>query len=275
MTRFILVDGKPIAAVHALDRGLQFGDGLFETMAVVEGQIRFLSAHLARLRRDCTRLLIDIPGDKVLGQELAMAARRLSHGVLKLIVTRGSSGRGYRIPDQPCSRRILIASDWPAIADPVRLTVCATRLAAGGSLAGIKHLNRLEQVMACAEWQQTENVNEGLMLDPDGHVIETTSANVFMVHGAQVSTPSLKRCGVAGIMREQVLDWLGQDGRDCQVGHLSMPDLQTADEVFVTNSVGGIRPVVSLDEQRWQPGEVCLAMQQALIRYDNHGSAAD
>lgn len=256
MTSFILVDGKRAAAVHALDRGLQFGDGLFETMAVVDGRIRLRARHLARLLQDCQRLLIEPPKQELLLDELDEAARRLSHGVLKLIITRGSGQRGYKLPVHPISRRVLIASPWPDLPQQMRLMVCKTVLASGGSLAGIKHLNRLEQVLATAEWEQVENVNEGLMLDPNGNAIEATSANLFIVRNGTVQTPKLDGCGVSGVMRSLVLDTINATGSTCEIKNISVKDVLTADEVFLTNSVSGIRPVVALDEQHWLPGQL-------------------
>lgn len=264
MTRFILVDGKPVAAVHALDRGLQFGDGLFETMTVIDGQIRFMPQHLARLRKDSARLLINVAQAEVLHAELVAAAKRLDNGVIKLIVTRGSSSRGYSLPAQPLARRILIASDRPKLPDQIRLMVCRTRLAAGGSLVGIKHLNRLEQVMACAEWQNINNVDEGLMLDPDDNIIEATSANVFIVRNDRVCTPVLDRCGVNGIMRDQVMKLLRQSDKFFQTENIGIADIKQADEIFLTNSVGGVRPVVSLGDKSWEVGPVCTWLRAAL-----------
>lgn len=264
MTRFILVDGKQVGAVHALDRGLQFGDGLFETMAVVDGRIRLLPRHLARLRNDAGRLALELPDQLSLTTELVQAADRLAHGVLKLIVTRGSGGRGYRLPSHPVSRHIVIASDWPQLPQQLRLTVCETRLAAGGSLAGIKHLNRLEQIMACAEWQQRKNVDEGLMLDPDSHVIEATSANIFIVRGDTVLTPALNRCGVRGIMRDELVELTRASGRSCEASAIELADVMAADEVFLTNSISGIRPVIALDDRTWETGPVTQSLARDL-----------
>ena len=256
MTRWILIDGIRTAAVHALDRGLQFGDGVFETMAVRGGSIFLFDEHLRRLAHGCKALSIAMPAIDVLRAELQQAAADVGHGVLKLIVTRGSGGRGYGPPENPVPRRILIASDWPEYRQHARVVLCGTRLATGGSLAGIKHLNRLEQVIAKLELHKRPPADEGLMMDSQGHVIEATSANVFVVSAGSLMTPRLDECGVAGVMRDCVLRLAHDAGIAATNTELSVDEVMSADEVFLTNSLTGIRPVTQLEDRCLEPGPV-------------------
>lgn len=251
------------------DRGLHYGDGLFETMAVMGGQVRLLPLHLERLARGAKRLAISLPDLDVLALELAAAARELGEGVLKLIVTRGSGGRGYLPPESP--RPSLILQRHPPVdaagQDGVTVRLCELRLSRQPLLAGIKHLNRLENVLARAEWRDPA-IAEGLLLDADGFLVEAVASNLFLVQGDALRTPLLDRCGVAGVMRAHVMQRAASLGLAVEEARLWLDDLLAADEVFLTNSLHGIRPVVSLTGQRdWPLGSVTRRLQDALWRH--------
>ncbi len=178
----ILVNGRDGAKVDALDRGLQYGDGLFETLAVLGGRARFWEWHLERLALGARRLGLPLPDPSQLAAEIALACTE-PRGVVKVIVTRGVGPRGYRPPANPEPTRIVSASAWPsppATASPegLRLRWCRTRCGRNPALAGIKHLNRLEQVLARSEWDDGL-VDEGLMKDEHDCVISATQANLF------------------------------------------------------------------------------------------------
>lgn len=260
----IYVDGRPVSAVSARDRGLQFGDGVFETIAVRDGRLRLAERHFARLHAGLERLAIRFDQGEALRDELETLARRTVEGVLKVIVTRGSGTRGYGAPAHARARRIVYLSPWPQLPPMLRLVVCGTRLASGGSLAGIKHLNRLEQVLARLEVDAQPAADDGLMLDAEGHVIETTNANVFIVNERRIRTSSLARCGVAGVMRAAVMDRLRATGVECEETDLTLDHLHTADEVFVTNSLGVITPVVALENTTWPVGTQTRALRADL-----------
>ena len=184
MTPPCWIDGVPAEALPATDRGLQYGDGLFETLALRAGRIVLLKQHLDRLQEGCERLGMAMPDRELLRRELSAAASDQSDAVLKLMLTRGSGGRGYRPPSEAKPRRILFLHPWPSYPaawgeQGIRLHLCRTRLAHQPQLAGIKHLNRLEQVLARAEWDEADGFQEGLMLDLDGAVVEGTMSNVF------------------------------------------------------------------------------------------------
>ncbi|MBT8135475.1 MAG: aminodeoxychorismate lyase [Gammaproteobacteria bacterium] len=263
------VDGVATGGVHALDRGLQFGDGLFETMAVVDGKVRLLRRHLHRLSAGAEVLGLHLPDRHLLTTELEGAAADLGHGVLKLVITRGSGERGYTPPDSARPRRILISSDWPRFASEVRLMWCGTRLASGGSLAGIKHLNRLEQVLGSREVRMNGQVDEGLMLDSNGNVIEATGANLFLVdHQGGLVTPALDDCGVAGVMRDVVSGLAHDAGIALTMRPVTVDETLAAAELFLTSSITGIRPVIEIAGRSLVPGPVTQSLQDALAEQE-------
>ncbi len=264
MSRPVLIDGRRVAAVSARDRGLQFGDGVFETMAVVDGRIRLLSRHLERLHHGARLLAIDLPGMRALRDELAGVAGDWGHGVIKLVVTRGSGSRGYAPTPHARPRRIVYAGAWPSLPSALSLRVCSTRLAIGGSLAGVKHLNRLEQVMVRLEWQTDDDTHDGLMLDANDNVVETTNANLFIVDDGRLITPPLTECGVAGVMRSFVMELAAQQGIETLQGKLRLEQVHAADEVFATNALAGITPVARLEATVWRDTRVTALLRERL-----------
>jgi len=254
-----LVNGSDVGGVAADDRGLQYGDGLFETMTAANGRIRNFVLHMARLEDGCRRLGFPRPDARLVERECANALGELGSGVVKLVLTRGPGPRGYRPPAEPSITRVITASAArPALAAPEALTVrvCDTRLGVNPRLAGIKHLNRLEQVLACAEWTDT-NVAEGLMLSVDGRLISATAANVFLVSGNVLRTPDVRDCGVSGVMRQVVLRAAEELALTVDVADVGLEALASADEVFLTNAVAGIRPVRALvGHGEWPLGNV-------------------
>ena len=258
------VDGQPADAVPLKDRGLAYGDGLFETIAVKAGQPVLLDRHLQRLEDGCRRLAL-ITDHALIRNEVLAYAAALGDAVLKLILTRGDSQRGYGINPGAPVRRILQGNP-PATyphahaTDGIRLFACATRLAEQPLLAGLKHLNRLEQVIARAEWQGAEHA-EGLMLDMSGRVIEGVFSNLFVVRNGVLLTADLNRCGVAGVMRAEILAQAHALGIPLAVADISLEQLQQADEVFVCNSVYGIWPVRSCAAMSWSVGPLTRKLQ--------------
>lgn len=261
------VDGQPAAALPVQDRGLAYGDGLFETIRVLDQMPRLLERHLLRLEDGCRRLAIpsDLAG---LRSELLAFCQELGEGVVKLIVTRGDGRRGYA-PPEPCRpRTILIGAPAPVYPPEhaqqgVLLYPCATRLAEQPILAGLKHLNRLEQVLARGEWQDPAFA-EGLMRDSSGRVVEGVFSNIFMVSGGQLCTPSLERCGVAGVMRAEILERARQAGIGVQVRDVPFDELLEAEEVFTCNSLYGIWPVRGLQEHVWPVGALTRKLQSLI-----------
>jgi 4-amino-4-deoxychorismate lyase len=247
----ILVDGEPETRIPVSDRGLQYGDGLFETLAVTDSRPRFWQRHMARLSRGEAALGFP-PSDKALLQEEAdRLCQGCSRGVLKLIITRGSGGRGYRPPESPDLRRILSLNPWPDYPDDwyrdgIRLRLCETRWSRNRRLAGIKHLNRLEQVLARQEWQDSRIV-EGLMLDDEGLVISATQGNLLLYHAGTLLTPELNQSGIAGVMRQIVIETAEELAIPVRFGRIQFEEVLEAEALFVTNALLGLCPVAALD----------------------------
>jgi len=258
------IDGQPATAVNLQNRGLAYGDGLFETIAVRNGQPSLLDGHLARLALGCQRLAID--ADLALVRdEILRYASQLGDGVAKLILTRGDSQRGYAPVAGAAPRRILQGSPLPSYPAEhaehgVRLFPCQTRLGEQPLLAGLKHLNRLEQVLARAEWQDSEHA-EGLMCDGQGRVIEGVYSNFFLVRDGVLLTAELSRCGVAGVMRGALLQQAYALEIRVQVCDLPFAALEQADEVFLCNSVYGVWPVRAFAALNWSPGPLTRKLQ--------------
>jgi 4-amino-4-deoxychorismate lyase len=252
-------DGVPRRGEGELpDRGLEFGDGVFETIAVVNGRLRLIEAHLGRLARGCARLGIAAPATDALRAELEAAARAPDTGVVKLIVTRGAGGSGYAARSGATPQRFVYA--LPARVRPaalardgVRVRLCDTRLAEQPRLAGIKHLNRLEQVLARAEWSDA-GVAEGLMLDVHGRLVCGTMSNVFLVKDDALVTPSLERAGVEGVMRAALLAAFRSAGARIAVREVDAAELASASEIFLTNALIGAWPVADCGGRSLAPG---------------------
>jgi len=265
----VLVNGLRIgnesAALSVEERGLSYGDGVFETMCLQDGHIRFLDSHLARLHTGCQRLGFAPPDNDTVRRDVAALIGGSVDGVVKLIVTRGAGGRGYRPVKGSTATRIAIL--YPPISTSAQSGIavrwCATRLARNEQLAGIKHLNRLEQVLAQNEWTD-EQITEGLMLDTEGELVSATAGNLFMVGDGVLVTPDLRFSGIRGVMRDQVIKLAQQERIPTEERALRPDDLLGATEVFITNAVRGIRPVVSLDARRWPIGSVTKRLMAAL-----------
>ena len=241
--KFALVNGEPARSLPVEDRGLHYGDGLFETLVVHAGVPVLLEQHLQRLERGCRTLRLP-SARETCERDVRDAAVRLRAGVLKLILTRGSAGRGYRPPAAAQPMRIVLGYDFPSHppqwrAQGVRVRLCETRLGRNPALAGIKHLNRLEQVLARSEWDDPD-VAEGLMMDDSGAVICATSTNLFAALGGELVTPSVAACGVAGVMRGVVMDVARDAGVRVAERALSTSDIGAASEMMLSNSVIGV-----------------------------------
>ncbi|MEN8205075.1 MAG: aminodeoxychorismate lyase [Pseudomonadota bacterium] len=264
----VLVNGKPNDCVPTSDRGLLYGDGVFETIAVENGQLQYWSRHLRRLQSGCERLGMESVNETLLEEECRSLIKQSQLAVIKIIITRGSGGRGYRLPGEPRSTRIIQLHAWPDYPASckeggVKTRICRTRLGHNSSLAGIKHLNRLEQVLARQEWGDPA-IMEGLMLDVGGDLVEGTMSNVFMVQDGVLITPDLQLCGVAGIMRARVLEMAAENSIVARIQRLDQDALLQADEVFVCNSLMGIWPVTGVDKHTFQKGPVTTRLQTLL-----------
>ena len=256
-------------AVSITNRGLNYGDGVFETMRVHRGALPFWPQHLARLREGAGRLGITMPDVDFIEARIAEMVLAVDAGVLKLLLTRGEGGRGYAPPVDAAPTWMLSLQPLPASQGALRVHACETRLATQPALAGIKHCNRLEQVLGRAEAVRA-GCDEGLMRDMAGNLVCATSANLLVLHDGRWCTPPVDACGVAGVLR----GWLIAQGL-AEVAALTLDDLADADAdaVALCNAVRGILPVRALRARAWSPhpatGELQarLAMSYPMFRH--------
>jgi 4-amino-4-deoxychorismate lyase len=254
------VDGAAATTVPADDRGLQYGDGLSETILLRGATPRFFEAHLARLARGCSRLGIDFTAWEPLRAEVArIASQAPALAILKIIVTRGSGPRrGYAPHGTFEPRRVLMlftAPTMPAVEEGVRLRVASLRLAENSALAGLKHLNRLENVLAASEPGHADHF-ESLLLDGRDQVVCGTMSNVFAARGGRLITPRLDRCGVEGVLRSIVLREAPRLGVPAEQGSLTLDELLAADEVFITNARIGVVRARSVGQHHFPMNDI-------------------
>ncbi len=266
----VLVNGETQDRVSIQDRGFQFGDGVFETLAICAGKPLLWERHLQRLFEGCARLRIEAPPERVLWDEAKQLCVHAQRAVLKLVVTRGSSERGYALSDGGTPTRVLTLRPWPrhpekAAQAGVDVCLCRTRISRNPQLAGIKHLNRLEQVLARAEWQR--EFAEGLMFDDRDCLIEGTASNVFLVSQGTLLTPDLSQSGVAGVMRALVLEYAQTESLPCKITGITRSQLDAAEEIFLSNSLIGIWPVRRVESRVYEPGEVTRRVQRGTREY--------
>lgn len=262
------LDGVPCAALPLPDRGLQFGDGLFETLLLRNGSPLFESLHLERLeqglaalgfppcRDRAARLLATACGDEEVSA--------WPWGSLRITVTRGAGPRGYAPPVDARPRFIVSAEaltrDGTTMLAPARVACCEVRWSTQPHLAGIKHLNRLDQVLAAAEAAR-RGVDEVLMLDQRGRPLSMSTGNLFAVFGDRLVTPPLTECGIAGTRRRLVMQqWAPAVGLRVEEAPMTLAELKRCDELFFSNSLVGLRPVATLEEHRWERHEICGAL---------------
>ncbi len=261
MTARALVNGVAEERVSVFDRGLAYGDGLFETIRAVNGAAPLWSRHIARLDHGCGRLGLPVPDPAMLADEFARVVQGLPDAVVKIILTRGIGERGYAPTSPARVTRIVAAFPAPQVPadwyrDGIRVRCCALRLAAQPKLAGVKHLNRLEQVLARGEWSDADVV-EGLLFDQADNLVSATAANVFVGIDGVLLTPPVDTCGVAGVLRGVLLETLP----DIHVRTMKKEDLMRADEIFLTSSVRGVLPVRALDGRVLRVGRHARAAQ--------------
>lgn len=269
----ILVNGELTPQANGLDRGLAYGDGVFRTMPWIEGRIPHWHRHFAKLKEDCERLALACPEQDALYANCEEVGAEQGIGVIKVIVTRGSAGRGYAYPAAP-KHTLIVASSTPPLypehyrRNGVTVRLCNLVLSEQPALAGIKHLNRLENVLARAEWNDP-GIAEGILLDRHGNIVEGVMSNVFLVLGRRLVTPDLTRCGVAGVTRTRILDWAKCNGITVEVRDVPYAELFKADEVFLCNSLIGLWPVRELAGRTWKNDVLTPEIQTFLLKPDD------
>ncbi|MBJ3815485.1 aminodeoxychorismate lyase [Shimwellia pseudoproteus] len=250
-----LINGAWQETVPASDRGLQFGDGCFTTARILHGQVRFIERHLARLLAGCQRLGIPQPDSVILADEMQTLARDQGTGTLKVVITRGSGGRGYSAHGCDMPRRILSVSGVPGHyaqwqQQGITLVLSPIRMGCNPALAGIKHLNRLEQVLIRSHLEQI-HAPEALVLDSDGMLVECCAANLFWRKNHRVYTPDLALAGVDGTMRQHIIARLRYGGWTVEEVREPAATLAQADEVFICNALMPIIPVKRIGEHHY------------------------
>jgi 4-amino-4-deoxychorismate lyase len=234
------------------DRALQYGDGVFETLRIVNGRIPMWEYHQQRLQN--AQAILGLPLDDFFAQWGSFVEQKLSaidNGCAKLIISRGEGPRGYKIPRQAQLNWWLSITSLPNVESKkdFRLTLCRHTLSRQPTLAGLKHLNRLDQVMARSEWNEQDNFDEGIMFNLDGDVTAGTMSNIFWLKAGRLFTPDLSQEGIDGCVRRWVIDQAGSNAPVIVEKCAKLDQLLTADAVFLTNSLMGIQKVTEIDGQ--------------------------
>jgi len=259
-----LINGIATDHVHIDDRSIHYGDGLFETILCDNNKLYFWQQHFQRLQASSDRLKLACPDESVL---LADISRLLTDRpsansyVIKVILSRGIGERGYRFGENSNPTRTVLLSELEADYSSLlgntllegELFICEQQVSINENLAGLKHLNRLDNVMARNEWHdKSGNIIDGLMLNADQQVIEGTMSNIFAVKEGQVFTPALHRSGVNGVMREVIVELAAKNNIPLSITDLSLETLLTSDEAFISNSLIGMKRVSRITEKKFK-----------------------
>jgi len=276
--RYSLVNGEVLNQITINDRGLLYGDGLFETLLLDNQKLCLWPYHYQRLAEGCRRLGLAIPSESLLLDEIKKVINQAetTRSVIKLLLTRGPGGRGYRASHAGSSATRIIQLfdaeeyDYELTEQGIGARICDTALGKNRKLAGIKHLNRLEQVLARSEWQQ-KDIREGVMLDSDAYVIEGTMTNIFLVMDNFIVTPELKECGVHGIIRRLLIEKQKLLPFPVQIRPVQKQELYAAHEIFFTNSLIGVWPVQQLENHRYDTVEIGRELGRKVKIWQNDG----
>ncbi|MEM6580093.1 MAG: aminodeoxychorismate lyase [Pseudomonadota bacterium] len=256
------------------DRAVDFGDGLFETLLLKHGEPLYLERHLARLRRGAQSLYFPAEANQLVAKTIDLAKRDIAATswpwtALRVTLSRGAGPRGYAPPIE-CEPRCLASAtrlerNPLEIAEPARIGMASIRWPTQPALAGLKHLNRLEQVLAAREYR-LQSLDEALMLDQDGNVVSVTAGNLFAVIKGEIITPKLEQAGLRGTRRECLMDdWAPALGKMVSEVTLRQAELERAEEVFFTNTLVGLRPVGAMNNMRWKQSSTCQALHRCYL----------
>jgi len=263
MTPIVLINGAKQSKISIFNRNVQFGDGLFETCVVENKKILFWVNHFARLNRGCEQLKISKVDESVWLSDVKKALSLCSydHCVVKLILSRGESLRGYGFKDDIKPVRAVIVSELQktTLNNSFCLEYCKSGYVSNSKLAGIKHCNRLEQVLARAGLKS----DEGIMLDENHNVISVTQGNIYAIHGNTLITPKLDKCGVEGTRRDVILDLTKLLGIKVKVDTLSVKELGQANEVFISNSIIGIQSISQIGDISFSENPITKKIKNA------------
>ncbi len=241
----VIINGQRGAQISSFDRGLAYGDGVFETIAVKQGELIHWDEHMRRLKQGCEVLGIQSLDEQILKSEADSLIQDKQKSVIKIIITRGVGGRGYK-PASNKHTRIVQKHSWPDNIEQlqhqsINITQCEFRISRQSKLAQIKHLNRLEQVLARSEWD--DEFHEGLVCDLEENIIEATSSNVFFEYDGGLITPDLSHSGVAGIMRNKVIEFCLSNDISLEIRDFKLAEISDQHGILLCNSILGLRQV--------------------------------
>ncbi len=262
----VFINGVEKTELNVNDRGFQYGDGLFETIAYQQNKLQYIDAHFQRLREGCERLSIDCVDEALWLNDIKQCALK-APSIIKLIVSRGVSARGYKCNNSNAVTRVTIASDMAEYPQEnyhgINTIICKTPASINTALAGIKHLNRLENVLARQEWND-KNITEGFLFNHSGYLIEGTMSNVFCVKDNTLYTPELNLSGVAGIMRAQIIERAKKSKIKVCISNITEPMFLKMEAMFITNSLIGLWPVKQVDDTVFKTHEIVEFLQDEI-----------
>ena len=248
MDSIAIINGKEQSNVSIFNRNFQYGDGLFETCVVKNNQILFWEKHLSRLDIGCRKLKIKNIEEEIWLKDIkkALSLTSKKNCVLKLILSRGNSQRGYSYSDDILPVRVVVVSEVKNVQakESFSLEYASSGYHSNPNLAGIKHCNRIEQILARSSLKR----DEAIMLDENQNIISVTQGNIYFIFGQSLVTPKLDRCGVIGSRRSLILELAESIELNVEEGNVSMNDAKKADEAFISNSIMGIQSVNSIEE---------------------------
>ena len=285
-TNTSLINGIAADYLHISNRAIQYGDGLFETILCDNRQLLYWQQHYQRLQSSSAKLKINCPDEHLLLADIKTLLDNIEQSsnnkyVIKIIISRGASERGYLFDKDSRETRIVILSaldpDYSTFTTGHLLTgelyLCEQQVSINKNLAGLKHLNRLENVLARNEWANsaTHTIIDGLMLDANAHVIEGTMSNLFAIKDRQLITPDLEYSGVKGVMREVIIDIARHNEIDVSICDITLEELLSMDECFISNSLIGIKAVDRIADTTYQSDKLTkLIFEQLLKTKDNN-----
>jgi 4-amino-4-deoxychorismate lyase len=267
LSKQFLINGSASKKISPYDRALQFGDGIFRTFVVKNKKPWHWAHHYKKIVVDCRAMKIKPPSEKILLSDIDRLFKTKQKSVGKFMITRGESERGYGFKSSITPNRFLIKTKMPSypkahFQSGVSLYICKLKLHPS-FLSGIKHLNRIENVMARSEWQDSRYA-DGILLNDQGHVIECVSSNLFMRKGHTIYTHPLKNIGVKGVTRDLILKILPQLGFKVKEIRFDLNKLLAADEVFITNSLFGVWQVKKIKNRSWQHQKLATILRDSL-----------